>query len=44
MKIPERKIIMKLTSIFNVDEESLPKTLQRFKDEVQKMEKQIKKI
>ncbi len=39
-----RNILRELSLLFNVDEKDLPKTLQRFKDEVEEMENKIRKI
>ncbi|MCX6819261.1 MAG: hypothetical protein NT129_04670 [Candidatus Aenigmarchaeota archaeon] len=35
----ERKIIIELSRILKVDEEDLPKTIQRFKKEIEVMQK-----
>ena len=42
-EINNRKILRELSKIFNVDEKELPRTLQRFKDDVEQMETRIKK-
>jgi hypothetical protein len=39
----KRKIMRRLSEIFGVGESDIPKTLQRFKDEVDEMEKELKK-
>ena len=39
----ERKILRELSRIFGVDEKDLPRTLQRFKDDVKQMEKELEK-
>ncbi len=38
-----RKLLRELSMLFNVNEKDLPRTLQRFKEDVEEMEKQLAK-
>lgn len=39
----DRKLLRELSMLFNVNEKDLPRTLQRFKEDVEEMEKQLAK-